>query len=247
MSGRTVDWAALRGRPEAGPAPEGLRERKKRQMRQQLTDTATEMFVERGFDQVRVAEIAEACGVSEKTVFNYFPTKEALILDHPEAALDALRAQLADLALSPVQAVLRILAGELGAMIDWLGAQPVPEQAIGNFRRFGALIRSTPSLRAYQRDMLDQLVAVAAEQLAARTGLSAGDPEPQVAAIALLGLWPVQFSAMGRHLDATRTPEQIRLAVTADVERAARLIDAGLSTLAGVQGTAPNATLAPSR
>ena len=63
------------------PAGERLRERKKRLMRQQLSDTATRMFLNRGFDAVRVAEVAEACGVSEKTVFNYFPTKESLILD----------------------------------------------------------------------------------------------------------------------------------------------------------------------
>jgi AcrR family transcriptional regulator len=43
------------------------------------------MFMERGFDAVRVAEVAEACGVSEKTVFNYFPTKESLILDRLDA------------------------------------------------------------------------------------------------------------------------------------------------------------------
>src|SRR5260370_7358464 len=81
MSMRTVDWAPPRT-PGAGAAEaEGLRERKKRLMRQQLSDTATQMFMERGFDAVRVTEIAGACGVSEKTVFNYFPTKESLILD----------------------------------------------------------------------------------------------------------------------------------------------------------------------
>ena len=58
-------------------------------MRQQLSDTATQMFLERGFDDVRVTEIAEACGVSEKTVFNYFPTKESLILDRLEATMAA--------------------------------------------------------------------------------------------------------------------------------------------------------------
>lgn len=42
----------------------GLRKRKKRLMRQRLSDTATEMFLERGFDAVRVSEIAQACGVS---------------------------------------------------------------------------------------------------------------------------------------------------------------------------------------
>jgi len=73
--------------PEAGR----LRERKKRLMRRQLSDTATRLFMERGFDTVRVTEIAEACGVSEKTVFNYFPTRESLILDRPEAAIASLR------------------------------------------------------------------------------------------------------------------------------------------------------------
>ena len=78
MHGRLPDRTSSNA---AGLAAEGLRERKKRLMRQQLSDTATAMFLERGFDEVRVAEIAAACGVSEKTVFNYFPTKEALVLD----------------------------------------------------------------------------------------------------------------------------------------------------------------------
>ena len=84
MSTRTAGWAAPHS--PAGPG-EGLRERKKRLMRQQLSDTATAMFLERGFDAVRVAEVAEACGVSEKTVFNYFPTKESLVLDRLETTL----------------------------------------------------------------------------------------------------------------------------------------------------------------
>src|SRR5580692_6429485 len=92
---------------------EGLRERKKRLMRQQLSDTATQMFLERGFDAVRVAEIAGACGVSEKTVFNYFPTKEALVLDRWDGTMASLRTGLADPARSPVDAALEILAGEL--------------------------------------------------------------------------------------------------------------------------------------
>ncbi len=63
---------------------EGLRERKKRMMRQLISDTATAMFLERGFEEVRVAEVAAACDVSEKTVYNYFPTKESLVLDREE-------------------------------------------------------------------------------------------------------------------------------------------------------------------
>ncbi len=75
MSTRPAEWSPPRAPQITGPGAEGLRERKKRLMRQQLSDTATQMFLARGFDAVRVTQIAEACGVSEKTVFNYFPTK----------------------------------------------------------------------------------------------------------------------------------------------------------------------------
>src|ERR1700689_1895299 len=69
---------------------EGLRERKKRLTRQLISDTATTMFLERGFEEVRVAEVAAACNVSEKTVYNYFPTKESLVLDREESMTAAI-------------------------------------------------------------------------------------------------------------------------------------------------------------
>src|SRR5450432_4005955 len=154
MSTRSVDWTALRD-PEAGaPTAEGLRERKKRLMRQQLSDTATQMFMERGFDAVRVAEVAEACGVSEKTVFNYFPTKESLLLDRWDTTMASLRAGLAEPGVSPVQATLQVLAGELGAMMSWVGLQDDQAQATAAIQRFGYLIRATPALRAHQSDMM---------------------------------------------------------------------------------------------
>lgn len=234
MSLRTVDWAALRRR-DAEPATEGLRERKKRLLRQQLSDTATEMFMERGFDAVRVSEIAEACGVSEKTVFNYFPTKESLVLDLGEATLDSLRTTLADPHLSPVEAALKILSDELAALTSWLTTQEDVTEAKSMLMRFGMLVRSTPSLRAYQRDMSDQQVAVAAEVLAQRYEMSPDDPEPQIAATALLALWPIQFTALGRHLSRARTPGKLHAMVTADVQRAAHLIDTGLTSLAPVR------------
>lgn len=64
---------------------EGLRERKKRQTRQDISDTATGLFLERGFDAVTIAEIAEAADVSVNTVYNYFPAKEDLFLDRSVA------------------------------------------------------------------------------------------------------------------------------------------------------------------
>jgi AcrR family transcriptional regulator len=236
MSKRTVDWTALRTPATGASPPEGLRERKKRLMRQQLSDTATEMFMERGFDAVRVAEVAEACGVSEKTVFNYFPTKESLVLDRLDTTMASMRTGLAEPGVSPVEAALRILDGELGAMTSWLATQDDPVQASAMIQRFGSLIRATPSLRAYQSDMMDQFVAVAAAILAERAGMSADDPEPRIAATALLGLWQIQFQGLRKYLDGSRTPAQVHQAVTVDVHRAAQLIDTGLSSFAALTG-----------
>ena len=230
MSTRTVDWAAPRTAAAGAPTAEGLRERKKRLMRQQLSDTATEMFMDRGFDAVRVSEVAEACGVSEKTVFNYFPTKESLLLDRWDATMASLRTGLAQAGVSPVQAALRILDDELSGMTSWLASQDDPVQASTRFQRFGNLIWATPALRAHQRDMADRLTAVAAKIMAVRAGMSPDDPEPQIAATALLGLWHVQFQSLKRYLDGARTPAQVHQAVTADVHRAARLIDTGLGS-----------------
>ena len=242
MSTGTPDWTA--GRALAASS-EGLRERKKRLMRRQLSDVATAMFLERGFDAVRVAEVAAACGVSEKTVFNYFPVKEALIMDQLESTLAALRAELADPVLTPVQAVLAILARELGSMTAPLAGQGDAAESRRAIRRFGDLIRATPSLRAYQADMMERAASVAAEVLAERAGMTADDPEPQIAARALLGLWRIQASSLRRHLDLARTPARLRELVTADVHRAAELIGTGLNAFAAAEppiGREPAAT-----
>jgi AcrR family transcriptional regulator len=233
-----VEPTAPNKAPSGGPGPEGLRERKKRLMRQQLSDTATEMFVQRGFDAVRVAEVAQACGVSEKTVFNYFPTKESLVMDRLDATMDAVRTGFADPAIPPVQAALRILADELAGMTSWLAAQADPILAGRKVQQYGNLIRTTPSLRAHQHTMLARLIALAAGVLAERVGLAEDDPEPQIAATALIGLWQIHFRALRKYLDGTRTPDRVHRAVTADVRRAAGLIESGLRTFGAGPGPA---------
>jgi AcrR family transcriptional regulator len=210
---------------------EGLRERKKRETRRLLSDTATRMFLARGFDAVRVAEVAAECGVSEKTVYNYFPTKEALLLDRLEATMAMLRVRLADPATGPVRAARAILADELRVVTDGFAAADDPAAAMAAHRRFGDLIRATPSLRAHRSEMMDRFVDVAAEALARRRGGRAVDPRDEVAAAALLGLWRVQFASLRTHVDGSAPAPEVHRAVSADVDRAARLIEAGLREL----------------
>jgi len=62
--------------------------------------------------------------------------------------------------------------------------------------------------------------------------MTADDPEPQTTARALLGLWHLQADSLRRHLDYAATPALLHELVTADVHRAARLIDTGLRTFA---------------
>ncbi|GCD38998.1 TetR family transcriptional regulator [Streptomyces chrestomyceticus JCM 4735] len=67
--------------PAGTGAPVGRRERKKAQTRQALADAALRLFLERGFEQVGVKEIAEAADVSVTTLFKHFASKEALVFD----------------------------------------------------------------------------------------------------------------------------------------------------------------------
>src|SRR5215207_5442176 len=75
---RCTSTAAVRCMIQVQAPTEGLRERKKRAVRAGIATTARRLFAERGFDAVTVADVAAAADVSEKTVFNHFPTKEDL-------------------------------------------------------------------------------------------------------------------------------------------------------------------------
>ncbi len=74
---------------------DGLRERKKRRTHATLSETAIALFLERGYDQVSVAEIAAAAEVSKRTLFAYFPSKDDLVLhrfaDHEDEAARVVR------------------------------------------------------------------------------------------------------------------------------------------------------------
>jgi len=72
---------ALSMQIQEGQIEEGRRARKKRQTRQAISDVATGLFIDRGFDAVTVADVAKAADVAVQTVFNHFPTKEDLFFD----------------------------------------------------------------------------------------------------------------------------------------------------------------------
>jgi AcrR family transcriptional regulator len=58
----------------------GLREAKKQRQRQEIVETALELFRERGYDKTRVSDVTERAGISDATFFNYFASKD-LVLD----------------------------------------------------------------------------------------------------------------------------------------------------------------------
>jgi AcrR family transcriptional regulator len=223
------DGTEIPGASESTPPvtdwTEGLRERKKRLTRSLISNTATQLFMERGFDDVKVAEVADACGVSEKTVYNYFATKESLLFDRePELAAEIWRT------LGPGAAAESAVDGALEALAtDRREVLANWESESREFhRRFFELIETTPSLRTAMRDMLDRLEQTTTEALAERTGVSPDQPEPRIAASALIALWRLQGDALFRSALEGRSAQETEEAVLAEVERAARVVESGL-------------------
>lgn len=202
---------------------EGLRERKKRLTRQQISDVATTLFVVRGFDNVKVSEVAEIVGVSEKTIYNYFPTKESLVFDRADEGIERLAAALRERESgeSPAKAIL----GALKEDLDFEGPTDEMQMFIP---RFAEMVASTPSLRAAWFDLQGRLVTVATEELAARADVDPHDPEPMIAAQAVVGLHEVSHRSRVHHIENGLCGVELRDAVFADLERAARLLDTGL-------------------
>jgi AcrR family transcriptional regulator len=71
-------------------ANRGLRERKKERTRRLIAQTAARLFAERGYEQVTVSDVAREAEVAEQTVYNYFPTKEHLVIDRDQLGQERL-------------------------------------------------------------------------------------------------------------------------------------------------------------
>ncbi|MEU5209123.1 TetR family transcriptional regulator [Streptomyces sp. NPDC020742] len=124
--------------------PPGRRERKKARTRQALADAALRLFLERGYDQVGVKDVAEAADVSVTTLFKHFPSKEALVFDQDAEQRAALLAAVRERADGTT--VLDALRTHLRALL--VGVHEAP-----GFREFRALVEGTPALTEYAHRM----------------------------------------------------------------------------------------------
>ncbi|WUX07339.1 TetR/AcrR family transcriptional regulator [Streptomyces niveus] len=138
---------AATGGGGGGDGAGGLRERKKRQTYERLSETAIALFLEKGFEKVSVAEIAAAAEVSKPTLFRYFPAKEDLVLhrfaDHED---EAARVVAGAGGRSPLEALRRHFADGLARRDPVTGLNDDPRVLA-----FHRLLYGTPSLvaRAY--------------------------------------------------------------------------------------------------
>jgi AcrR family transcriptional regulator len=202
----------------------GLRERKKQQTRQLIAETARELFSERGFEAVPVAEIARTADVSEKTVFNYFPTKEDLVYWRLESFEEELLAAIRDR--EPGEPALAAFARFILVPRGMLAAGEHGERLAGVAR----MIEASPALLAREQQVFARYTDALAAVLAEETG--AEDPEPWIAANAMMGLHRALVSHARRRVgDGVRNPALAR-DVRARGRRAVELLETGLGAYA---------------
>lgn len=183
----------------------GLRERKKRETRQRISDAATGLFIERGFDDVTVAEVAEAADVSKMTVFNYFPRKEDLFFDREQEAVALLSGAVRDR--GPGESVLGGLRGMLLRLLaerhPFSGADPA-------YRRFFGVIRDSPALQARGRELAEELENELALLFAEATGAAPEDREPRLVAALALAAYRTVYLGSARAVLAGEPVEAMR-------------------------------------
>ena len=158
--------------------PIGLRERKKARTKAAIQHHALQLFLEQGYAETTVEQIAAAAEVSPSTFFRYFPTKEETVLtdlmDAPTMAL---------VVAAPAELSL-VRALEYG--VEQSFAQMSDEQIRLEFTR-NALIRSVPELQKGALAEITRPMELLIEAVAVRSGRPAGDPGVRVFAGAVVG------------------------------------------------------------
>ncbi|MEU7554868.1 TetR family transcriptional regulator [Streptomyces sp. NPDC044571] len=200
----------------------GLRENKKLRTRRQLAATALELFLERGFDAVSVADVAAAAEVSKPTLFRYFPSKEDLVLDrfadHQDEVARIVRQRAAGQ--TPLGAVRAHFLAALAERDPIAGLCDHP-----NVIAFVRLVYSTASLETrlahYTAREVELLAAVLEEE----------SVEPLAARLAAMHLVAVRHE-LGREnwrrIEAGLTADEAHPAAVADADRAFGMLAEGL-------------------
>jgi AcrR family transcriptional regulator len=159
----------------------GLRERKKIEVRERIADAAFRLFSERGFDGVTVAEIATEAETSVQTIFNYFPTKEDLLLNGRRIHEGMFLAAIAERpkGMTVIEAARRrvLAAAEEFSRLD-------PTRA-GQLR---SIVLNTPSIFMRIRALSSATEAEIVRIIAEDAGAEPGDPRPRIVASMLLTL-----------------------------------------------------------
>jgi len=138
---------------------EGRRERKRRQTRERIEQAAMNLFLERGFDATTIEDVAEHAGVSKRSFFDYFPSKEDVVFAWQDSFAEHLMAAIASRPADEpvVRAVQYGLVSAITSAAD--------ERAL----RLGELIRRTPVLQARDQLKYAKLEAKLTEALGARS------------------------------------------------------------------------------
>ena len=197
----------------------GLRESKKLHTRQEIADRAMQLFAKRGFDHVTVAEVAEAANVSEKTVYNYFPTKEDLFFDEVperEAAL--------------VAAVTGRRKGEsVLKALHRLQTVECPRLSSPGFATFARIIEESTALKAKELEVMSHFVQVLTETL--ETELALDERDARLAAGLLVSVHRQLFRAARKQALAGKHGPAATRRLRADLDRAYHLLEHGLGEL----------------
>ena len=199
----------------------GLRERRKQETRQAISDVATVMFVERGFDEVTIAQVAEAAAVAKMTVTNYFPRKEDLVFDRAEA----IERHLADV-------ISARAAGEsmLAAIRrDYAEAVARADVALGlSSPGFARMVLSSPVLISRVREILDRRERALGDAIAAETGTDT--PQQRLVAALLSSVHRVLAAEASERSLAGQPREEICAVLADAATRAFDLLEPSLGS-----------------
>src|ERR671931_1414372 len=201
---------------------EGLRERKKSQTREAIASAAMALFAEHGFDAVTVADVARAADVSEKTVFNYFPAKEDLVLHGGEERRAALIEAI--VMRPPGTSLVTPFREATMAFIDAVERGPV--EGIVAVPR---LVAQSKSLRDRLFIGWEQEAATLSPLIAEEAGAPEGDLVPAVVALTLAWTHRLVFRAAFTRLLAGDDQRAVAADLREQARRAYDQLEGGLA------------------